>query len=578
MTDDRSVPIRGVSTGVPGFDEILGGGIPQYSFNLIAGEPGTGKTTLTQQIIFANATPDHPALYFTVLGEPTLKMLRYQQQFSFFETSAVGRAVQFVNLSEVALEQDLPKVLERIIQEVEERAPSFVVVDSFRTVLRAATTEAGVEMDQQNFIQRLAVQLTNREVTSFMVGEYAEIEVRQNPIFTVADGIIWMFQKAEGNASMRKLSVVKMRGNASISGLHPFRITRDGIRAFPRISEMPPRSQAMSTDRRLSTGIARLDEMMGGGLPAGDAVLVAGPAGSGKTLVAMQFMIEGLKSGESGVIVMFEEHPAEYLMRARTLGVDLEAIVDAGKLRLMRLRPLDLSVDEVVYEIQNSVRMMGATRVVIDSLSGFEVGLATTESDEMRQSLYRMIATLTGLGVTVVMTAEVAEAFARPRFTPHAISFLTDDIIMQRFVEINGHIHPVIGIVKMRRSGHSRALHLYEITPEGTVINGVLRGYDGILTGVPVQRAAVTSAAFAGMTGGESAVLRSLMEMRTATMHSIRDETGMTEEELLPILDRLAAQQFIAQDGHEGVTAYRYQSQPGDVQPGSRREDVQSGR
>src|SRR5512142_1092444 len=241
MTERNGVPIHGLATGVPGLDQVLGGGMPEYSFNLIAGEPGTGKTTLAQQILFANATPERPALYFTVLGEPTLKMLRYQQQFSFFDVDAVGKAIRFVNLSDLALDQDLQKVLERIVQEVEQTEPSLVVVDSFRTVLRAAVGGADAEPNLQSFLQRLAIQLTNRQVTSFLVGEYSEAEVHDNPIFTVADGILWMFQKADGNASVRKLQAVKMRGRASIPGLHPFRISEDGIRVFPRIGEVPAR-------------------------------------------------------------------------------------------------------------------------------------------------------------------------------------------------------------------------------------------------------------------------------------------------------------------------------------------------
>jgi circadian clock protein KaiC len=565
MTEREGVSIHGLATGVPGLDQVLGGDIPEYSFNLIAGEPGTGKTTLAQQILFANTTPERPAIYFTVLGEPTLKMLRYQQQFAFFDVGAVGKSIHFVNLSDLALEQDLQSVLERIVREVEQIQPSLVVVDSFRTVLRAVVPDSGAELGLQSFLQRLAIQLTNQQVTSFLVGEYSEAEVHDNPIFTVADGILWMLQKAEGNASVRKLQAVKMRGRASIPGLHPFRISADGIRVFPRIGEVPARPEARRSSERLSTGIAGLDEMMGGGIPAGDAVLVAGPAGSGKTLVGMQFMIDGLRRGEAGVIAMFEEYPEEYLVRARTLGADLERSIQEDRLRLLRLRPLDLSVDEVLQELQQAVAQLGATRVVIDSLSGFEVGLAMTEGEELRQSLYRMIATLTGLGVTVLMTAEVAEAFAPPRFSSNAVSFLTDDIIMQRFVELNGYIHSVIGVVKMRRSPHSRALRLYEITPQGLVMDMVLRGYNGIITGVPVQRGLVESPAFPGLTGRESAVLQSLMELHHATAEDLHQQTGIVQEDLTSILQRLVAMRYITEAILDDEKQYQYQAQPRDA-------------
>src|SRR5688572_25796697 len=162
-----------LATGVPGLDAVLGGGLPEYSFNLIAGAPGTGKTTLAQQIAFTNGTPARPAIYFTVLGEPTIKMLRYQRQFGFFRPELVGTAVRFVNLSEEALHGDLSEALDRIAREVESTAPGIVIVDSFRTLgqigaphsSRAGATALGLE----HFVQRLALHLTTWEVTSFLI-------------------------------------------------------------------------------------------------------------------------------------------------------------------------------------------------------------------------------------------------------------------------------------------------------------------------------------------------------------------------------------------------------------------------
>src|SRR6187455_2075882 len=133
QNNDR-VPIRQLPTGVPGLDEILGGGLPEYSFNIIAGAPGSGKTTLAHQIMFANAKPERPVLYFTVLGEPALKMLRYQQQFQFFDHDKMAGAIRFTNLSDVVLQGDLEAVLERIVREVEQSNSSMVMVDSFRTM------------------------------------------------------------------------------------------------------------------------------------------------------------------------------------------------------------------------------------------------------------------------------------------------------------------------------------------------------------------------------------------------------------------------------------------------------------
>jgi circadian clock protein KaiC len=202
MSRKDKVIINKLLTGVPGLDEIMGGGLPEYSFNIIAGAPGCGKTTLAHQFVFANATAEKPALYFTVLGEPALKMLRYQQQYTFFDHAKVPGAIRFVNLNEVILEQDLDAVLREIIKQVEEINPGVVVVDSFRTVVRKANGVVG-EMDLQGFVQRLALHLTSWQATTFLIGEYSDAEIRDNPVFTVADGIFWLHQIAERNSVVR---------------------------------------------------------------------------------------------------------------------------------------------------------------------------------------------------------------------------------------------------------------------------------------------------------------------------------------------------------------------------------------
>src|SRR5687768_7820578 len=280
MTPSDKVIIKKLATGVPGLDEILGGGLPEFSFNIIAGAPGCGKTTLAHQFIFANATPERPALYFTVLGEPALKMPRYQQQFRFFDPDKLTAAVRFVNLSQVVLEQDLDAVLAEIVREREAANPGDAVVGWFRTGVREARGGTG-EVELQAFVQRLALHLTSWQATTFLIGEYAEGEVRDNPVFTVADGLLWLNQQVERNSIVRKLQVMKLRGQSSVPGLHTFRITADGIQAFPRTFGLTGRAVQTRDRRRLSSGVAELDAMLGGGIPEGDSVLMAGPSGTG---------------------------------------------------------------------------------------------------------------------------------------------------------------------------------------------------------------------------------------------------------------------------------------------------------
>jgi circadian clock protein KaiC len=223
------VRIHKLPTGVRGLDEILGGGIPEFSFNVIAGTPGCGKTTLAHQIVFANATPKKPALYFTVLGEPAMKMLRYQQQYSFFDESKLGQAIRFINLADVLQEGDVNAVLEEIIKQVTAANPSVVVVDSFRTL---GAQSDGRREQFGDAIVRPAPGAISHQLGShdFLVGEYVEEEMRDNPLFTVADGLFWLWQVTERNSVVRKLQVIKLRGQASVPGLHTIRISEAGCR------------------------------------------------------------------------------------------------------------------------------------------------------------------------------------------------------------------------------------------------------------------------------------------------------------------------------------------------------------
>jgi len=479
------VQIKTVATGVPDLDTVLGGGLPEYSFNVIAGAPGSGKTTLVHQIVFANASPEQPALYFTVLGEPALKMLRYQQNFTFFDANKIERDIRFINLSDDLLEGDLPAVLDRIVREVEAANPSIVVVDSFRTVMRKVMNPSDAEAELQAFVQRLALYLTSWQATTFLVGEYMVEEMRDNPVFTVADGLLWLYQTAERNSIVRKLQVMKLRGQASIPGLHTFRISDSGLQVFPRTYGLVPKNGARTSDRRLKTGVAGLDEMLGGGIPAGDSIIVAGPSGSGKSVLATQFITEGVRNGEPGVICIFEERPQEYLERSEKLGMGLEEKLREDKLKVIYLRPLDLSVDETLREILDTIKALGAQRVVIDSMNGFEMALAPAFRQDFRESLYRMVGALTGIGITIMTTVEVVTSFTDMQFTPHGISFLTDDIILLRYVEIESQLQKIATVVKMRGGNHSKDIRQYEITSTGLVIGDRLSQYSRLITGTP---------------------------------------------------------------------------------------------
>lgn len=491
MTD--KVSIRQLQTRVPGLDQILGGGLPEFSFNLIVGSPGSGKTTLAHQIMFALATPERRAVYFTVVGEPPLKMLRYQQQYDFFDLERVGESIRFVSVGQDIVKGTLEQLLERIITEVETTNPGLVFVDSFRTVAQVAEGSRDGGLNLQSFVQELAIRLTGWQATTFLIGEYQPTEAEHDPVFTVADGLLWLHQSLDRNSMVRKIQVKKMRGQAPVPGLHTFRITSGGIDVFPRVIVGPPDKGTRDSRKRLLLDIDELDEMLGGGIPEGYSVLVAGPSGSGKSVLATNFIMAGIHHDEPGVLAVFEKRPNEY-SQTPPGGRKFGKMIREGKVGVIHSRPLDLSIDETLYEIVEQVQRLKARRLVVDSLSGFELALAPTFREDFRESLYRMVAVLTGMGVTMMMTAELEDSYTELRFSPHGTAFLTDVIIMQRYIELKGCLQRVMSVVKVRGSAHSKEIRAFEITRTGITIGKPLTSYDGLLTGHPDENARVAPA------------------------------------------------------------------------------------
>lgn len=476
------VTIGRLHTGVPGLDAVLGGGLPEFSFNLIAGQPGCGKTTLAHQIMFGLATPERPALYFTALGEPPLKMLRYQQQYEFFDDALVNATVRFVDLSEDALAGRLGAVRKHIVSAVTSFAPGLVFVDSFNSVVLAGEAARGDStVDLQGFVQQLGVLMTSWQATTFLIGEYFS-DAEANPVFTVADGLIWLTQSVQRNSIVRKLRILKMRGQPTLPGLHTFRIGDAGVEVFPPARAVGANyidTRAIPPASRARVGVRGLDEMLGGGVPRGYSLLVAGPSGSGKSILAASFLTEGARCGETGVIAAFEQHPNRSHHRA------IADLIAEGKVGLVDSRAPDLSIDEIVHLLMNEIHRLDASRVVIDSLSGFELALAPTFREDFRESMSRMVTVLVSQGVTVLLTSELEDRYTDLRFSPYGTAFLTDAIIVQRYIEVESRLLRVMAVVKVRSSAHSNELREYHIDADGIHMDSTLPHREGLLGGRP---------------------------------------------------------------------------------------------
>ena len=251
------------------------------------------------------------------------------------------------------------------------------------------------------------------------------------------------------------------------------------------LAQLPAEGARQSPPRhlpRLLTGVPRLDEMLGGGLPRGYSVLVAGPSGSGKSLLAAAFLAEGARCGEFGVIASFEQRPDRVRNRV------IADLIERGQVGLIDASADDLSVDEIVRLLVSEIRRLNASRVVIDSLSSFELTLAPTFREDFRENLARLVSTLASIGVTVLMTFELEDRYNGLRFSPYGTAVLTDAIIVQRYIEVDSCLKRVMAVVKVRASAHSSELREFTIDDNGVRIGEALPGLEGLLGGRPTKK------------------------------------------------------------------------------------------
>ena len=278
-----------------------------------------------------------------------------------------------------------------------------------------------------------------------------------------------------------------MRGQPTLPGLHTFRIGSSGIEVFPPASIAVPTELAANAHvdaPRLLMGVAGLDDMLGGGLPRGYSLLVAGPSGSGKSILAAAFLAEGARVGETGVIAAFEQHPNR--SRSRIVA----DLIVGGQVALVENRAADLSIDEILHLLMREIGRIGATRIVIDSLSGFELALAPTFREDFRESLSNLVTAMAGAGITVLMTSELEDRYTDLRFSPYGTAFMTDAIIVQRYIEVESRLRRVMAVVKVRASAHSDQLREFSIDGDGIHIGQMLADQEGLLGGRPTRKPA----------------------------------------------------------------------------------------
>jgi circadian clock protein KaiC len=450
-----------LSSGHPRLDGLLGGGLPANAINVLIGLPGAGKTILAQQYVFANATPDRPAVYLSTVSEPLEKIIRYGQSLDFFSRQAVGRAVFYEDLGAVLNERGLEAVSERIGELIREHRPGIIVIDSFKALSAYADGS-----DFRRFLHELAGRLSAFPTNCFWVGEYADDAIADAPEFAVADTVIALSTARIGDRETRMLRVLKLRGGSASSGAHAYRITSNGIDVFPRLADPVEIDDYVLREVRISSGIAALDELLADGYWPGASTLCAGPSGSGKTLMGLHFIFNGARDGDPGVIATLQENPVQLERIVQSFGWSLQE----PAVELMYRSPVDVYIDEWVYDLLDTVERVGARRVLIDSLSDLQ--MAALEPIRFREYMYSLSQRLSRQGVSLFMTSELPDLFRVGRLSEFGVSHLSDNVVLLQYVRDNAVVRRALTVLKTRASHHQPEIREFTITPDGIVLGG----------------------------------------------------------------------------------------------------------
>jgi circadian clock protein KaiC len=452
-----------IPTGSTGLDEVLFGGIPANTITVLMGAPGTGKTILAEQLAFANATPESPALYLTTLSEPLEKFIAHGQSYEFFDSAKVGESVFYEDLGLVVRDRGISKLPEAVTELLTGHSPSLVFIDSFKALNELLTDP----MQQRNVVYDLASVLTAYDCTSFLVGEYSHDMMTALPEFAIADVVLHMIKYATNVREQRFLRVEKLRGSNSIPGMHAFAITKEGLNVYPRLVSPTSIPNYAEHRERVNTGIEGLDAMIAEGFWRGSTTLIAGPTGSGKTIIGLHFIMQGALKGEQGLYVGLQENPTQLTRTMLSFGWNPEELLSGGGFDLMYRSPVEIQLDTIASEVFNRVREGRIKRVVIDALGDLE--RSSIDRQRFSDFTYSLTQWFAAQGVTCLMMYELSNLFEITGISDQQISNMSDNIILLRFTP-DREMERTIRVIKTRGSAHDNREHTLRITPTGLEI------------------------------------------------------------------------------------------------------------
>jgi circadian clock protein KaiC len=454
----RTLRLHLDSTGDAKFDAILGGGLPAQSVIVLAGEPGSGKTVLTLQLLFRAAREGKNCVYLTTLSEPAIKLIRYMQFFEFFDPDLLDERIRLRDIGG-AVREGADETLAQLSRIVQQDEPGIIAIDSFKSIADLMPDSATA----RKFVYDLATQTATWGATAFLLGEYGPDDVSRRPEFAVADGIIQLGTHRRELTSLRELEIVKLRGMGYVSGRHFFEINQKGFFVYPRVRSPQAVAEAPPDAARVTTGVTELDALLGGGLPSLSNTVIQGPTGSGKTLLGLQFLIEGASRGERGALCTLEETPAQLRSIASSMGWDLAALEKKGLLVIDYCSPVELSTDRYLQTMRDLVTGTRVKRVVFDSLTSMALGVPSDR--RFKELVYALAKHMREARASLLMTLETPQLLGSQEVATKGVSFIADNLFQLRYIEVKSGLQRAISVLKARGIKHETELRVLEIAP-----------------------------------------------------------------------------------------------------------------
>ena len=486
MAKDAASPHA--TSGIAGLDNILRGGFPRDCMLLIAGTPGTGKTTLAIQFLLEGIKQNETCLYVTLSEtRAEIEKVANSHGWDLSKLNITELVPSERNLSADSLltvfnpsELELGETTQALIAAANELRPQRLVIDSLAELRLIAQNP--VRYRRQ--VLALKQYFSDRDCTVLLLDDRMG-SGEGDHVQTVAHGVIVLEQLAnQYGAERRRLRVSKMRGVPFRGGFHDLTIRTGGLDVHPRL--VASEHQHDFVERDLPSGNEQLDTLLGGGLPAGTSTLLLGPAGTGKSTVATQFAVAAAARGEHAAMFVFDENIGTFRSRSRKLGLAVDSALDDGSISIQQVDPAELSSGEFVAIVRRVVRGDGrkspAKIIVIDSLNGYLN--AMPEDKFLTAQLHELLAYLGQQGVATILTL-TQSGMVGSMSTPIDTTYLADNVVLFRFFEAGGWVRRAISVVKKRNGYHERTIREIDMNESGIVIGDPLEGFQGVLTGVP---------------------------------------------------------------------------------------------